>query len=111
MKYIVYLTTNKIDNKIYVGVHKTDNPDKFDGYLGCGINRFKESSIVQKSNYFHNAVNKYGFDSFTRVTLKIFDSEQDALDFESLIVDKDFINRDDTYNMVEGGGLPPNLSK
>ena len=111
MKYIVYLTTNKIDNKIYVGVHKTDNPDKFDGYLGCGINRFKKSSIVQKSNYFHNAVNKYGFDSFTRVTLKIFDSEQDALDFESLIVDKDFINRDDTYNMVEGGGLPPNLSK
>ena len=56
-------------------------------------------------------MNKYGFDSFTRVTLKIFDSEQDALDFESLIVDKDFINRDDTYNMVEGGGLPPNLSK
>ena len=54
---------------------------------------------------------KYGFDSFTRITLKIFDSEQDALDFESLIVDKDFINRDDTYNMIEGGGLPPNLSK
>ena len=111
MKYIVYLTTNKINNKIYVGVHKTDNPDIFDGYLGCGINRFKKSSIVQKSNYFHNAVYKYGFDSFTRVTLKIFDSEQDALDFESLIVDKDFINRDDTYNMTEGGGLPPNLSK
>ena len=34
MKYIVYKTTNLINNKIYVGVHRT-NPDIFDGYKGC----------------------------------------------------------------------------
>ena len=32
MKYIVYLTTNLVNNKIYIGVHQTDNPDVFDGY-------------------------------------------------------------------------------
>lgn len=38
MKYIVYKTTNQINNYIYVGVHKTANPKVFDGYLGCGVN-------------------------------------------------------------------------
>ncbi len=36
MNYIVYKTTNKINGKIYVGVHRT-NPDIFDGYIGCGV--------------------------------------------------------------------------
>lgn len=35
-KYIVYQTTNKINNKIYIGVHGIEN-EKFDGYLGCGV--------------------------------------------------------------------------
>jgi len=37
-KWIVYLTTNLVNKKIYVGVHKTLTPDVFDGYIGCGIN-------------------------------------------------------------------------
>ena len=32
-KYIVYLTMNLVNKKIYVGVHKTKTPYKFDGYL------------------------------------------------------------------------------
>ena len=36
-KYIVYQTINKINNKIYIGVHCTNNPDGFDGYIGCGV--------------------------------------------------------------------------
>jgi hypothetical protein len=36
MKYIVYKTTNLINDKIYVGVHGT-NPDIFDGYIGGGM--------------------------------------------------------------------------
>lgn len=37
MKYIVYRTTCLINNKIYVGVHHTDDPNIFDGYLGRGL--------------------------------------------------------------------------
>ena len=37
MKYIVYCTTCTENGKIYIGVHKTENPDIFDGYIGNGI--------------------------------------------------------------------------
>lgn len=40
MNYIVYKTTNLINGKIYVGVHRT-NPDIFDGYIGCGGFRWR----------------------------------------------------------------------
>ena len=36
LKYIVYCTTCTANNKIYVGVHRT-NPDVFDGYIGNGV--------------------------------------------------------------------------
>ena len=41
MKYIVYQTINVINNKIYIGVHKTKNPDIFDGYVGCGCSIYE----------------------------------------------------------------------
>ena len=37
MKYIVYKTTCLINNKIYIGLHKIEDPDIFDGYLGNGF--------------------------------------------------------------------------
>ena len=36
-KYIVYCTVNIVNNKIYVGVHKTKDASKFDGYIGNGV--------------------------------------------------------------------------
>lgn len=44
MKYIVYKTTNLINNKIYVGVHRT-NPDINDGYIGCGVTKKTKRKI------------------------------------------------------------------
>ena len=111
MKYIVYLTTNIKNNKIYVGVHGTENPDKFDGYLGNGVNRNAPSSIKNPKEPFQYAVKKYGFDSFRRSTIKVFDTQQEALDLEGEIVNEEFIKREDTYNITLGGGLPPLLSK
>lgn len=49
MKYIVYRTTCLINNKIYVGVHHTDDPNIFDGYLGRGFME-KSYSVYKKSN-------------------------------------------------------------
>jgi hypothetical protein len=73
MKYIVYLTTNVLNNKIYVGVHQTENPEIFDGYLGCGVNIHDSSSINHPKTPFQYALKKYGFNAFKRSTIQIFD--------------------------------------
>lgn len=111
MKYIVYLTTNKVNNKIYIGVHETKDPGIFDGYIGCGANIYKPSSYNKGKTHLHNAILKYGTSSFYRKTLRVFDNLEDALDLEAWLVTEEFIKRDDTYNMTLGGNIPPNLSK
>ena len=111
MKYIVYLTINTLNNKIYVGVHGTENPDIFDGYLGNGINRFVRKSLNNPKEPFEFAIKKYGFDAFKRTTIAVFDTIDEALDLEADIVNEEFIKRKDTYNVALGGGLPPIITK
>lgn len=112
MKYIVYLTTNTVNNKIYIGVHGTNNPNIFDGYIGNSINIFESNPELKHPKLpFHKAVKKYGYSAFRRTTLKVFDTIQDALDLEAWLVTDDFINREDTYNIIKGGGLPPRFDK
>jgi hypothetical protein len=79
MKYIVYLTTNIINNYIYVGVHKTDSIDKFDGYLGCGVYTNSPKSYNCQETAFQCAVAKYGPKNFKRKTLKVFETLEQAL--------------------------------
>lgn len=114
MKYIVYKTTNTVNGKIYVGVHRT-NPDIFDGYIGCGVT--KKDLKKSKNKGFPAAVKKYGYSNFKREILFEFpDSEEGmiaAYKKESEIVNTDFIKSKDTYNLVLGGKftLYENLKK
>ena len=103
MKYIVYQTTSKVNNKIYIGVHKTENPEIFDGYLGCGVYIYRPSSYMNPKTHFQYAVKKYGVENFTRTTLMVFDTEEEAYKKESEIVNQEFIEREDTYNLILGG--------
>lgn len=103
IKYIVYLTICTANCKIYIGVHQTENPEVFDGYIGCGVDITKPSSYKKSKTPFQYAVNKYGTDKFKRITLKIFDNKEDAFLFESQIVNEEFIKRSDTYNVKLGG--------
>jgi hypothetical protein len=89
MYHIVYLTTNLINNKIYVGKHSTYNLE--DGYLGSGI-------------ALNRAIKKYGEVNFKRTVLHFCLTEIQALDIEASIVDTHFIQRVDTYNIALGGG-------
>ena len=103
MKYIIYQTINTVNNKIYIGVHETQNPDVFDGYLGCGCRVNIPSSYQNPKSPFQAALKKYGCSKFKRSTLFVFDTLQEAYNKEAEIVTYDFIRRKDTYNAQLGG--------
>lgn len=92
MYHIVYLTTNLVNNKIYVGVH--NNLDS--SYLGSG-------KILKQ------AISKYGIKNFKRQILYYCLEVSHAYEIESQIVNQSFIDRNDTYNLVKGGNIPPSI--
>ena len=91
MKYIVYQTINKVNNKIYIGVHGTQHENIFDGYIGCGVDIYRPASYLNPKTPFQCAVKKYGPKAFTRTTLQIFDNEEDAYTLEAKLVNKEFV--------------------
>ena len=89
MKYIVYKTVNKTNNKYYIGKHKMLTED-FDGYFG--------SSEVVK-----NAIAKYGVENFERITLAEFDTEEECHCAEELYVGDLWITDKNCHNKQPGG--------
>lgn len=102
-KYIVYCTICIITKKIYIGVHKTLNPDEFDFYIGNGCYTNRPSTYEHPKTKFQFALKKYGASNFIRNTIAIFNKEEDAYELESEIVNKEFIKRSDVYNTALGG--------
>ena len=88
MYYTIYKITNLLTNQIYVGLHQTTNIN--DGYMGSG------SRIT-------NAIRKYGKENFYKEILHIFDNASDMFEMEACIVNEEFVQRDDTYNLKPGG--------
>lgn len=88
MYHIVYLTTNIVNQKIYVGVHSTYNLD--DGYLGSG-------------KTFLKAISKYGVENFKQQILFYCLTDKDAYEIERQIVNDCFIINPNNYNIVLGG--------
>jgi len=103
MKYIVYKTTCLINNKIYIGVHKTEDPYIFDGYLGRGFFINRTHYLQYPVAPFHYALIKHGVNNFKREILHIFDTEEEAYIQEAELVTDDFINSSHTYNVSIGG--------
>jgi hypothetical protein len=82
--YTIYKITNKINNKFYIGMHKTDNLD--DGYMGSG-------KLIKY------AITKYGAENFSKEILHVFDNEKDMRDKEKELV----VISEQSYNLLEGG--------
>lgn len=115
IKYIVYCTTNLVNGKIYIGVHKTKSSEYFDGYIGCGVYINKPSTYNHPKYPFQYAVKKYGPKNFRRVTIKEYpdteQGEEEAFNLEAEIVDEQFLSRPDVYNIALGGKFGSNLQK
>lgn len=88
MYYTVYRVTNKVNGKIYVGVHKTNNLD--DGYMGSG-------------KYLRRAQEKQGLENFEKEILFVFDNPEEMYAKEAEIVNEDFLSEENTYNLTLGG--------
>lgn len=88
MYYFIYKTTNKINGKYYIGMHKTD--DLEDGYLGSGT-------------HFKRALEKYGKENFEREILEYCNSDEEMHLAEARYITEDVINDKNSYNLKLGG--------
>ena len=86
--YLIYQTTNLVNNKIYIGKHITENIE--DNYFGSG-------------KYLRNAINKYGLENFQFKILFELQNEEEMNLLEKCVVNKDFLKRKDVYNINVGG--------
>lgn len=90
MKYYVYKITNILNNKIYIGIHKTKNIN--DGYFGSG-------ALLKR------AIKKYGKINFQLEILYFCNNEQQMLDKERELI-REYNSTDKTigYNIMPGQG-------
>ena len=98
MNYIVYVTKNIVTNILYIGVHKTQNADAFDGYIGCGVNINRPSSYAKPHTPFQLAVKKYGIKNFVRSIIKVCDTKEEAYKLEGELVTIKEVYSDKYYN-------------
>jgi hypothetical protein len=88
MFYYLYKITNLVNNKIYVGVHKTH--DMNDGYMGSG-------KVIKR------AIEKYGTGNFRKDILEAFQDAKSMYAREKELVTEEFLSREDVYNLRRGG--------
>jgi len=86
--WVVYKTTNTVNNKVYIGVHG-DYTGKYE-YLGSG-------------KALKSAIKKYGRENFSHSIIKLFRTATEAFEYEKIIVDAEFVSDPNTYNLTCGG--------
>lgn len=93
--YCVYIHTNKINGKKYVGqTHYQDNPNL----------RWQNGKGYVQSTLFHNAIQKYGWNNFEHEVIASNLTKEEADNFEKLLIKElDTRNPRYGYNLRDGG--------
>jgi len=86
----MYKTINKINNKFYIGVRQSIIEPTLDNYIGSG-KRLKDS------------IKCHGKHNFEKEILYLFNSREEMFTMEKIIVNEEFLKRDDVYNLCLGG--------
>lgn len=94
--YCVYIHTNKIDGKRYVGITCQNVSRRWrngDGYI--------------QNKHFYRAIKKYGWDNFTHEIVKAGLSKHEACELEIQLIEKYKSNNEAFgYNKSSGGSAP-----
>lgn len=86
--HYLYQITNIVNGKIYIGIHSTTNLE--DGYEGSGT-------------LLGYAISKYGLNNFEKEILSFYNNRMEVAKAEFEIVNEEFVNDPNTYNMTIGG--------
>lgn len=86
--HYLYITENKVNGRLYIGVHSTKLLK--DGYLGSGTG-------------LKNAIKMYGRDNFEKTIIEFFDSREEMFKAEEQVVNTFCIKNEVFYNMQVGG--------
>jgi len=91
--YTVYIHTNKINNKIYIGITSRDP-----------LKRWQNGTGYRKGTYFRSAIDKYGWDNFEHEIIANNLTKIEAENFEKILIKKLQTNdRNKGYNLTNGG--------
>ena len=101
-KYLIYKHTNKINNKVYIGLTSYDNTEK-----RWGVNGEKYKTCT----YFYHAILKYGWNNFNHEVLETNLSQEEACEKEKYYIDLYNSNHEEYgYNLTSGGERNKKLS-
>lgn len=87
----IYITTNLVNGKRYIGQKKLDNRSRWKSYLGSGTHLIASIKKYGKENFSRNIV-AFGYSSE-----ELNEMEYDCIDFMNAVKNTDF------YNQVDGG--------
>lgn len=91
MNHYVYVITNTINGKKYIGKRSCKCDIFKDKYMGSGV-------------ALRSAFKKYGIENFKKDIIKVFDNELEALVYEKLIIlNRNACSSELYYNIAEGG--------
>ena len=91
MNHYVYLITNNINNKKYIGKRSCHCPIELDNYMGSGT-------------LLHRAFDKYGIENFSKHILVICESEEQAFEEEKKAIELVNATKNPMYYNIADGG-------
>lgn len=89
--HYTYITVNNLNNRVYAGIHSTDNLE--DNYIGSG-------TLLNKD------IKAFGRENFSCLKIMFFKDRKSLLRAEKKLVNRNFVKDSDTYNLAAGGANP-----
>lgn len=106
--WTVYIHTNNLNNKKYIGITSEKNPSRRWGHNGHGYLHKKEGKYCQEA--MANAIVKYGWENFSHEIIAQGLSQEEAFTMEQELIKKYKTNKPKYGYNIENGGKSHKIS-